>query len=315
MTALRLPRPLTGGASGGTVLSGGGGRRAGHACSAADAPDTEARSWRVRAAGCRPTQPTRRARRRKRPGGRTAATHANGAFTLCAARPARHLNPAEHPPPRHRRPHHLPGSLLGEDRARSGLPAPEQGIPTREIVEARGSRRLRCRLVTNLARMENLEVERRFIVSGLTTIWSTDHGINEAEGTPIAQGYLIHRAHQTLRIRVSEDQAVLTIKGRREGAVRIEYEAGVPMSFGQRLLAMCVPNIVRKTRYPVIFNDYIWVIDVFEDQNQGLILAEVELDTPHDIVTVPEWCEREVTNDPRYYNEHLAKHPYSEWRG
>lgn len=127
------------------------------------------------------------------------------------------------------------------------------------------------------------------------------------------QGFLFSARGRSLRIRLTLDQAILTLKGPREHSVRIEYEAEVDFEFGQHLIALCEPNTVSKIRYPLVSNSHLWSIDVFLDRNEGLVVAEVELEHPSSELTVPSWCGEEVTSDERYYNEYLAVNPYSEW--
>lgn len=163
--------------------------------------------------------------------------------------------------------------------------------------------------------MENVEIERKFLVVDYRIIDDTSSSMGESLGTPIVQGYLDgSTSDRSVRVRVTADQATLTLKGPREGAIRIEYETGLPLEFGLQLLDFCGPRVVAKTRYPVVEDGRLWVIDVFQDQNEGLIIAEIEFDSPSEVLEkIPSWCGVEVTDDSRYYNEALADRPYSSW--
>ncbi|MDE0133408.1 MAG: CYTH domain-containing protein [Acidimicrobiaceae bacterium] len=162
--------------------------------------------------------------------------------------------------------------------------------------------------------MENVEVERKFLVPTLDGVWPSYHQPDARDGTPIVQGFLHKAKGRTVRIRLTSDHATLTLKGPREGSVRIEYEAEIDFDFGKELLALCEPNTVSKIRYPLISDHGFWAIDVFLDRNEGLIIAEAELEHPTSELRVPQWCGHEVTDDERFYNEYLAEHPYADWQ-
>lgn len=151
------------------------------------------------------------------------------------------------------------------------------------------------------------EIERKFLV--------TDKSITEGlTGESIAQGYLVSRRDGSVRIRLTGSQAAfLTVKGPRAGNIRREFECEVTWEVGQHLLRICEPFVVTKMRYPLLANDVLWIIDVFQDANAGLVVAEVELDNPTADIIKPPWCGREVTGEDRYYNDYLAQHPYETW--
>jgi adenylate cyclase len=151
------------------------------------------------------------------------------------------------------------------------------------------------------------EIERKFLVADTSVL-------DNAKGTGMAQGYLHDDADRTVRIRqTSEGSYILTVKGPREGATRVELECEVPDEIGEQLIAACSGVLVSKTRYPIIENERLWIVDVFQDLNDGLVLAEIELSSPTEPVTIPAWCSDEVTDDERYYNNYLARHPYTTW--
>jgi adenylate cyclase len=154
--------------------------------------------------------------------------------------------------------------------------------------------------------MQGIEIERKFLVPNVP------FG-GETTGTSMVQGYLASQSGVSVRIRITPDGSYLTAKGPRHGAARLEHECEIEETMAELLLLSCGERIVSKIRYPVLANGRLWVIDVFQDKNEGLVLAEIELSQVSDVFTPPEWCGDEVTEDDRYYNEHLASHPFSEW--
>ncbi len=147
------------------------------------------------------------------------------------------------------------------------------------------------------------EIERKFLVSG--DAWKTA----AAPGVRIQQGYLCSDKDRTVRVRVAGDQAWLTVKGLTQGSSRPEFEYPVPIEDGRQMLAMCERPLLEKTRHRVDHASLTWEVDVFEGDNAGLILAEVELERADQKVDLPPWAGLEVTDDARYYNVNLAKHP------
>ena len=151
-----------------------------------------------------------------------------------------------------------------------------------------------------------IEIERKFLVSAEK--WNPSK-----KGSILKQGYLAVDHERTVRIRVSEQSAFLTIKGKTVGIKRDEFEYEIPKNEGEELLKMCVNHIVEKTRYKEKIGDLVWEIDVFEGVNNGLILAEVELKDENQGVQIPEWVEKEVSDDSRFYNSHLSSKPFTTW--
>jgi len=153
----------------------------------------------------------------------------------------------------------------------------------------------------------HLEIERRFLASPAALSLCR-------VGTEIVQGYLRADGRITVRIRIADDDAVVTIKGRRSGCSRLEHETPVPLGSARALLSRIPPQMtVRKTRYAIDVAGLTWEVDVFAGLNTGLILAEVEIDRPDQPITLPDWVCHEVTGDPRYSNSRLARCPYSQW--
>lgn len=152
------------------------------------------------------------------------------------------------------------------------------------------------------------EIERKFLVTG-------DGWREGAEGALYRQGYLAKDAERTVRVRIAGDQAYLTIKGRTTGTSRAEYEYEIPLKDAEELLRMCDGPLVEKTRHKVKHAGHTWEVDVFHGDNDGLIMAEVELESEDDEVEMPEWAGKEVSDDARYYNSSLSKKPYKTWAG
>lgn len=152
-----------------------------------------------------------------------------------------------------------------------------------------------------------LEIERKFLVAD-------PRCIEEISGIRIAQGYLSLDPDRTVRVRLAGDQAWITIKGRSQGLARIEHEFAIPPAEASDLLAMCLPSIIDKTRHVIHFAGHAWEVDVFHGENEGLLLAEVELDHESRSPELPPWIGREVSDDSRFFNANLAANPFSRFR-
>jgi adenylate cyclase len=151
------------------------------------------------------------------------------------------------------------------------------------------------------------EIERKFLVKG-------DSWRALGKGTTYRQGYLNSVKERTVRIRTVGDKAFLTIKGLTVGATRMEYEYEIPTADCNTMLdALAERPLIEKKRYKVEFDRLIWEIDEFFGENAGLVVAEVELKSEDQAFKKPEWVGDEVTDDPRYFNANLIKHPYSKW--
>ncbi len=152
------------------------------------------------------------------------------------------------------------------------------------------------------------EIERKFLVN--VARWKPD----PAGGVRYRQGYLSTDPDRVVRIRVAGPKAFLTIKGRTAGISRLEFEYPIPMADADAMLdAVCLRPLVEKVRYRETHEGRVWEIDVFAGENAGLVMAEVELPSADAVVALPEWVGREVSDDPRYFNSNLIKHPYSVW--
>lgn len=154
-----------------------------------------------------------------------------------------------------------------------------------------------------------VEIERKFLVR--SAAWRD--GVQRSR--PIVQGYLAAGARAGVRVRVAGDQAWITIKGRRSGIARAEFEYPVPAAEARQMLEQLAEGeSVRKTRHWVEHAGQVWEVDEFEGENRGLVLAEIELERIDQEFAHPPWLGAEVSEDPRYYNAYLAQHPYRSWR-
>lgn len=152
------------------------------------------------------------------------------------------------------------------------------------------------------------EIERKFLVRDDT--WRAG-----ATGTRYRQGFLSTDPDRTVRVRVSKAHGFLTVKGRTRGSARAEFEYEIPLDDATELLDRLAKRpLIEKTRYRVEVSGLVWEVDVFEGENAGLVMAEVELASEDQEVVKPPWCGMEVTGDPRYYNARLVEHPFREWR-
>ena len=151
------------------------------------------------------------------------------------------------------------------------------------------------------------EIERKYLIK-------KDDWRELAKGTVYRQGYLSTVKERTVRVRTIDDNGYLTIKGITVGATRAEYEYEIPAKDANYMLdELCEKPIIEKKRYVIDHEDLTWEIDEFDGENQGLIVAEVELAAEDQKIALPDWIGEEVTGDPRYFNSNLIKHPYSKW--
>lgn len=152
-----------------------------------------------------------------------------------------------------------------------------------------------------------VEIERKFRTNGVDFL-------ADQEGERLTQGYLSHDPRATVRLRVQGDNAWLTIKGKTQGASRSEFEYPIPTADAHAMLdEMCPEGVIDKTRYRIKVGEHVWEVDEFHGDNQGLVVAEVELDSEDQPFERPPWLGEEVTGDPRYYNSALSRTPYGQW--
>ena len=146
------------------------------------------------------------------------------------------------------------------------------------------------------------EVERKFLVKG-------DFRNEAFKAIHITQGYLSRVPERVVRIRIKDQQGFITIKGKNNasGATRFEWEKEIPLDEARRLLELCEPGLVDKTRYLINNTDgkHTWEVDVYHGNKEGIMIAEIELGNENEPFDKPEWLGKEVTGDQRYYNSNL----------
>jgi CYTH domain-containing protein len=154
-----------------------------------------------------------------------------------------------------------------------------------------------------------LEIERKFLVTNNDFLKET------TSSSKLVQGYLNSDKERTVRIRIQEEKAFLTIKGKssENGMSRFEWEKEIKVHDAELLLQLCEKGIISKTRHYVIFEDFIVEVDVFDGENEGLIVAEIELKSEDQNVDLPNWIGTEVTGDKRYYNSYLSANSFKKW--
>jgi adenylate cyclase len=151
------------------------------------------------------------------------------------------------------------------------------------------------------------EIERKFLL--INEQWR-----DEVEDSfTLRQGYLSTNPDATVRIRIKNEQATLTIKSKNIGIRRNEFEYQIPTEEAQQLLALCEGPLIQKIRYTIYSGRHTWEIDEFSGDNTGLILAEIELTHEDDAFEKPTWVGDEVSGDVRYYNSNLVAHPFINW--
>lgn len=150
-----------------------------------------------------------------------------------------------------------------------------------------------------------VEIERKFLVTGQD--WKS------VEPEHLCQGYLNTDKYRTVRVRTAGKAAFLTIKGKTENLSRPEFEYQIPRDDALSMLKICVGNPIEKNRYSVKVGSLIWEVDEFLGANKGLIVAEVELETESQEITLPSWVGLEVSGKSEYYNSSLASAPFSTW--
>jgi CYTH domain-containing protein len=152
------------------------------------------------------------------------------------------------------------------------------------------------------------EIERKFLVKNDT--WR-----NLGPGKMYCQGYISTVNRTTVRVRIVGEQGYLTIKGKTVGKSRSEFEYPIPIEDARIMLdTLCDRPLIEKIRYKIQQGDLVWEVDEFLGDNQGLILAEVELKDENQGIELPDWIREEVSHDARYYNVNLVNHPYREWQ-
>lgn len=153
-----------------------------------------------------------------------------------------------------------------------------------------------------------MEIERKFLVRG------QDYR-TLALASYIAQGYLNSDKNRTVRVRIDNDCAYLTVKSVTVGITRSEYEYAIPLPDAKHMIEnLCEKPAIEKHRYRISIENKIWEVDEFLGENEGLVIAEIELESESEHFHKPSWIGAEISNDPRYYNANLVKNPYKNWK-
>lgn len=152
------------------------------------------------------------------------------------------------------------------------------------------------------------EIERKFLVDG-------EYKSKAYTSSHIVQGYICSARGRTVRVRIRDDKGYLTIKGPADasGISRYEWEKEIPLDEARDLMKICEPGAIDKTRYLVRSGRHVFEVDEFYGENEGLVIAEVELSSPDEPFEKPDFIGQEVTGDARYYNAQLMRHPFCRW--
>ena len=153
-----------------------------------------------------------------------------------------------------------------------------------------------------------LEIERKFLVKGN---FKTESHVS----TRVTQGYLSSSPERTVRVRIKGEKGFITIKGKgnTSGISRYEWEKEIPVEEARELLQLCEPGIIDKTRYLIRHEGHLFEVDEFHGENDGLVIAEIELKNENENFSRPAWLGEEVTGDRKYYNAMLSRNPYVNW--
>nr|WP_321247697.1 CYTH domain-containing protein [uncultured Psychroserpens sp.] len=154
-----------------------------------------------------------------------------------------------------------------------------------------------------------IEIERKFLVT------SEAFKKESYKHTRIVQGFLNTNPERTVRVRLKGDEGFLTVKGKstNDGLSRFEWEKNISKLDAEALLKLCEKGTIDKVRYEVKMGEHVFEVDVFSQDNEGLTLAEVELNHEDEPFEKPDWLGEEVTGDPRYYNSQLSQYPFKNW--
>jgi CYTH domain-containing protein len=165
-------------------------------------------------------------------------------------------------------------------------------------------------LAKNLFYKQMQEIERKFLVKN-----NSFKTLSTAE-KKIAQGYLNTDPERTVRVRIANENAFLTIKGKgnETGMTRFEWEKEIPTDEAKALLLLCEKGVIEKTRFMIPVGNHLYEVDVFSGENDGLIIAEIELGDEQEAFEKPDWLAEEVTNDERYYNAYISQNPFLKWK-
>ncbi|HZY36481.1 MAG TPA: CYTH domain-containing protein [Mucilaginibacter sp.] len=154
-----------------------------------------------------------------------------------------------------------------------------------------------------------IEIERKFLVN--PEKWGA---LKKPSGTHYHQGYLLDDVNCTIRVRLAGKVGFITIKGPNLGITRKEFEYKIPAAEASELIGGFAKSAVEKVRYKIKFAGKLWEVDEFLGDNEGLLMAEIELKDEHEVFEKPAWITAEVSGDVRYYNSNLANNPFKNWR-
>ena len=161
--------------------------------------------------------------------------------------------------------------------------------------------------------MKHLEIERKYLIDPVK--WEL---AEKPEASSLTQGYLCKDDHKVIRVRIVKigagEKGYMTIKGKMQNLGRPEFEYEIPVEEAKDLLALTLYKPIEKTRYKYLHKGKIWDVDIFAGSNEGLFLAEIELDHPDEAIDFPDWIVEEVSHDPRYYNAYLSEYPFTTWK-
>ncbi|MEO8934017.1 MAG: CYTH domain-containing protein [Xanthomarina sp.] len=154
-----------------------------------------------------------------------------------------------------------------------------------------------------------IEIERKFLVK------NTDYKKDAFKKIFIKQGFLNSNKDRIVRVRLTDQQAFITVKGTPldDGISRFEWEKEISKSDAEELFNLCEEGCIEKTRYLIKMDKHTFEVDEFYGENEGLVVAEIELNHPTEDFKKPIWIDKEVTGDPKYYNSQLSKNPYIKW--
>ena len=156
-----------------------------------------------------------------------------------------------------------------------------------------------------------MEIERKYLVKEISgkLPWQE----STVRPSVLRQGYLHNSKSTVVRVRIADDTGFLTIKGGVSHLIRKEFEYRIPLTDAEEMLQLCPTPPIEKRRYRMDYRGFTWEIDVFSGANEGLVVAEIELNTPDQSFEKPPWLGREVTHDTRYFNSNLALNPFCNW--
>ncbi|MEZ5387939.1 MAG: CYTH domain-containing protein [Prosthecobacter sp.] len=150
------------------------------------------------------------------------------------------------------------------------------------------------------------EIERKYLLK--PGVWKPS-----GSGRRMTQGYLARDPDRTVRVRIVGDEAFMTVKSRRTGIARTEIEFPISLEHARDLMTLCFQPVIDKTRHEVMHDGMLWEVDVFHGENEGLVVAEIELPAEDTPFTLPDWAGVEVSHDMRYTNSRLSAEPFSAW--